>query len=759
MKVPALLPRQPLIGLALAAPIGIALADWFPMPLIVPWILAVVLGVVLWRRPGAWLCRAWVAVAFATLHSTHYQHGAEANLARQVQGRMLPADAEGVVWSEPEATTGRRGDLLANFTLKIRTLRLNEQEASAPVLCTVRWIGEAPAYGDVVRLHGEAQSLEAPRNPGEFDIAAWQRRKGVAMEIRAWSKADCAILGHSAGRWTGEWGIATRAWVKKNIETGLDAPEEAALIESMVLGMRGDTPAEMKAMFQRTGTLHLFAVSGLNVAMLALMVWYVLKPLGLPRGWACLISIPLLLIYAVATGMGASCVRATVMSVFLLAAPLANRPAVMLNSMAGAALVILAWDTNELFLPGFQLSFVLVLSIIGMADWIAKRIEPWLRPDAFIPKALWSYRQRGWMAVWKILCGTTGVTIAAWLGSLFFMAGYFHLFSPVAIVANAIAVPLAFVVLALGLMSLTVSVLIPPLLSVVNAANWFAAKALLFFVGWFAKIPHGHDYVEWPRLGPAPACEVMVLDTGEGAAIHVRAGNEDWLIDCGHQRDYPRILLPYLRSRGIDYLDGLILTHGDAAHNGGAEPLLDDFAPPWIADSPFRDQSPARRALHAVLAQRGEGRRFFQRGDVYPLSGGAVLRVLYPPPEVDRAKADDKALVCRIEAAGRRVLLMSDAGFFTEEWLLAHEPDLRADVLVKGWRAKDYSGTPDFLTTVQPRVMITSQPEFGMTPDKFAEWATPVAAKGVALFPQQYCGAVKIEVGRNGELRAEGWRR
>ena len=163
--------------------------------------------------------------------------------------------------------------------------------------------------------------------------------------------------------------------------------------------------------------------------------------------------------------------------------------------------------------------------------------------------------------------------------------------------------------------------------------------------------------------------------------------------------------------------------------------------------------------MHAHVVAINIVRRFFRRGDVYPLSGEAVLRVLYPPPEIDRAKADDKALVCRIEAAGRRVLLMSDAGFYTEEWLLAHETDLRADVLVKGWRAKDYSGTPDFLTAVQPQVMITSQPEFGITPDKFAEWATPVAAKGVALFPQQYCGAVRIEVSWDGELKAEGWRR
>lgn len=759
MNALARLPRKPLVGLALAAIAGIAFADWFPPPLLLVWLVALALAVVVWLRPGTWLCWIWVAVAFAALHTTHYHHGAEAALARQVQARMLPSEVGGVVWSEPDAFTSRRGEPMATFLLKVRTLHLHGQNASAPVLCAIRWVGTAPVYGDVVRLHGEAWKLESPRNPGEFDTATWQHRRGIALEIRAWSKADCAIIGHGEGSRFEHFAIAARAWVKVRMEADMNAPEESALIESMVLGMQGETPLEMKSVFQKTGTLHLFAVSGLNVAMLALIVWYLLKPMGLPRVWACVVAIPLLLAYAIATGLGASCLRATVMAVFLLLAPVASRPAVLLNSMAGAALVVLAWDTNELFLPGFQLSFVLVLSIIAMADLIAKRMEPWLRPDPFLPKPLWSVRQRGWMVFWRLICGTTGVTLASWLGSLLFMAGYFHLVSPVAIIANAVAVPIAFVVLALGLMSLIVSLIIPPLVTVVNAANWAFAKLLLYSVGMFARVPHGYEYVEWPHLGRTPACELMVLDAGEGAAVHLRSGNGDWLLDCGHLRDYSRTVLPYLRSRGIDYLDGLFLTHGDTAHTGGAEPVVDDFGPGWIADSPFADRSPTRRTFHAALAARGEGRRFLLRGDVVPLSPEATLRVLYPPPGLERNSADDKALVCRIEAAGLRVLLVSDAGFYTEEWLLAHEADLRADVLVKGWRAADFSGTPDFISAVHPSVIITAYPEFGMTPDQFAEWANPIVAKGAVLFPQQYCGAVKIELQRNGDLNVEGFRK
>lgn len=751
------LPRKPLIGLAVAAIAGIAVADWCPLPLMAVLVGASVLAGAALRWQRVWLCWIFFGVAFAALHAVRVIHGSEAALASQVAARPLPAEATGVVWSEPVPFTSSRGEPLAIFQIQTRTLRLGPGSSNAAVLCAVHWVGKAPAYGDVVRVRGEARRLAEPTNPGEFDTAQWQRRKGVAVELHAWSRSDCDIVGHGQGSRVEHFAIGARAWVKGKLEEGMNAPEESALIESMVLGLRGETPPEMKELFQKTGTLHLFAVSGLNVAMLAWMVWALLKPLRLSRFAAFFVAVPVLWAYAIATGLGASCVRATIMAMFVLAAPVLNRPAVMLNSMAGAALVILVWDTNELFQPGFQLSFILVLCLILMADPIARWLERRMHPDDFIPKPLWSRWQRIWTWGWRHICVATGVTLAAWMGSLPFMAGYFHLVSPVAIVANALAVPIAFLVLALGLMSLMVS--FTPLLSVVNAANWACAKALLITVGFFAKVPLGHMYVEWPDLRRAPACEITVLDVRDGAAIHLRAGGTDWLLDAGHSRDYPRIVLPYLRSRGIDWLDGLLLTHGDSGHVGGALEAVRDFAPAWIADSPFLDRSPIRRALHAELARMGRGRRFPLRGDVYPLSAGATLTVLYPPPLLERNSSDDRAMVCRIDAAGRRILLVSDAGFFTEEWLLKNEADLKADVLVKGWHSSDFSGTPDFLARVAPKAVVCSAPEFGAEQARLAKWVEPLAAQGISIFSQQHCGAVRIEVGKDGELRVEGVKR
>ena len=486
--------------------------------------------------------------------------------------------------------------------------------------------------------------------------------------------------------------------------------------------------------------------------MLAGIAWYLLKPLRFSRTAAFFVILPLLIGYAIVTGLSASCVRATVMAGFVLAAPLFARPAIAVNSLAAAAVAILAWDTNELFTPGFQLSFVLVLFIMGLAGPIARKLEPLAHPDEFLPEELWNRWQHSIVAVWKMIAQATGVTLSAWLGSFVFMAGYFHLISPVAILANAVAVPLAFCVLALGLMSLLLALFATPLAVAVNQANWLAAKALLASLAFFSRVPGGYVYVEAPKFEQASACEIMALDVGDGAAIHLRAGVEDWLLDCGNVRDYERSLLPYLRSRGVNRMDGLILTHGDSAHIGAARAVFYDFRPRWVADTTLLDRSPSRRDIHADLAADGFGRRYFERGDEVALGAGAKLSVLYPPHGVVRSVSDDKALVCRIETSGVRVLFVSDAGFFTEHWLVENEPDLRADVLVKGWHSKDFSGTSDFLAHVQPQAIVSSAMPFGSQTENAGEWERTASGSGAALFRQEKCGAVRIEILRDGDF-------
>lgn len=757
MKLPELRPRQPLSGVALSAALGILVADRFAVPIFYALAAGALACCVPLARPRTWNCWLLSVIAFAVLHTLHHRHSDSQRLASEFSDGNRLVRATGVVWSEPEKPAFWSRDVTARFRLKLESIEIAGQMRNPAAFVNVNWAGAMPAYGDRVKFTASARNLEPPRNPGQLDFTRYLQRQGIFSELSAHFAGDCLVTDHGHGERAQLFAISAQHWVRARLERDLaDSPEISALIESMILGLQGETPEDEKQMFQRTGTMHLFAVSGLNVAMLATIAWFLLKPLRIGRKASVVLIVPMLAGYALVTGLSASCVRATIMGALVLVAILFDRPGVVYNSLAAAALGILAWDTNQLFIPGFQFSFVLVFTIVWLARRIQIRCEPLGHPDAFLPRLLWNRQQRFVAWSWSLVAAAIGVTLSAWIGSLIFTAGYFHLFSPAGILANLLAVPLAFVVLALGVATLLVAPVWAAGAIWFNNANWLCAKALLYVVRVFALLPGGHIYVELPALAAKPACEFTVFDLGEGGATHLRAGGRDWLLDCGHVANYPRTILPYLRSRGVNRLDGLLLTHGDARHIGAALDAVNDFAPRVIADSPLKDRSSARESLHAEMAAKPLGKRILSRGDTIPLPREAEMRVLFPPPGLVRNTADDKALVVRLECAGRRVLFMSDSGFATEQWLIQNEPDLRADLLVKGQHSKDFSGTLEFLSRVQPAAVISSAPLYGLRPEEHDEWARKLAEKGIAVFRQEQCGAAQVEI-RDGQINVRGF--
>ena len=310
--------------------------------------------------------------------------------------------------------------------------------------------------------------------------------------------------------------------------------------------------------------------------------------------------------------------------------------------------------------------------------------------------------------------------------------------------------PLAFVVLALGLASVLSAAISLRAVLLFNNANWFAAKAMLVVLHASAALPGGYLYVETPRTTPAPLCELTVFDLGDGGAAHLRADGSDWLLDCGDEPHYEHIVLPSLRSRGVNRLDGLLLTHGDVKHIGGALSAIADFRPFLLADSTVRDRSRTRKHLHESLEQQRLGKGLYARGDFIHLGRAATLRVLYPPAGLKRSVAADMALVLQLQAGGTRTLFMSDSGFTTERWLLANEPDLRSDIVIKGRHPADISGTSDFLARVAPRVVICSAPGYAEPVEKLDAWEKEVAAQNIAVFRQDKTGAVQIAIRQDG---------
>ncbi len=696
-----------------------------------------------------------MAALFFAWHAWLLTSGPGPALAARIPPQGCVVQAVGVVEEEPS--------LPARFQVQLQSLARQGVPAPCTARVLVRWPGDpAPRYGDRVELTGDLHRLEPPRNPGSFDTPrVWQRR-GVYGELRVRYPNDARVLEHDRGSLLVTRSLALRHWMERTMALDIeDSPELFSLIQSMVLGSSGDSLQETKKLFQYTGTMHLFAVSGMNVAMLAAALQQLLQVAGFRRRATVCLILPVLWIYCYATGLTASSLRATLMASVVCIGVLLDRPALSWNTLGASALVILAWDPNQFFTPGFQLSFGMVGFLLAFARPLQEALRPLAQPDPFLPRLLWPR----WL-VWRckaqgMILEAVAVSAVAWVGSMPLTLYYFHLWSPSTIPANLFAVLLAWFMMILGMASVLAGAFWQRLAILFNNANWLIAKGLLAGISFLASLPGAHLFMEWPSFQPTPLCEVEALDLPGGGALHLRTHGggrrADWMVDCGNANAYTYAVCPYLRSRGVTRLDGLLLTHGDAQHIGGAEALLREMEPGEVVDSPLHDRSPSRKRTHQALEASGRGKTLVARGDVLTLAPGVRLQVLFPPPGYAANRADDKALVLRLDAAGRKVLLSSDAGFLTETWLLENAPpdELRCDIWIKQRHRGDLSGTPDFLAAAHPSVIVASSAAFPPEEQLDPAWAAAVEARGIRLLRQDATGAVRITLDARGHWTAE----
>jgi beta-lactamase superfamily II metal-dependent hydrolase len=373
-----------------------------------------------------------------------------------------------------------------------------------------------------------------------------------------------------------------------------------------------------------------------------------------------------------------------------------------------------------------------------------------LASDPFLPRSLFTARRRTLNRFFTWLARAAAVSFAAWIGSLPLMLWYYHLVTFISLVANLVVVPIAFFVLAGAMLSLVAAPFSSGLSLLFNNANWALTKIILGAVGLFAQVPLGHFYVEHPHRPSGAVLELNALDLRSGAAVHLRGRGGEWLVDAGSARDYDRVLLPYLRSRGVNRLDGIILTHGDASHLGGAAGVLPDFRPRQIIDTAGRDRSVFHRKFLEFLRAQQRTARFSQAGDEFTISRDVTARVLFPPADFNADRADDQALVVQLLVLGKpRVLMMSDSGEATENILLEKYPDLRCAILIKGQHHTGVSATPAFLDRVQPQAIVATSRDFPESERLKPEWLEEVRRRGIKLFRQDETGAVQIQLFRD----------
>lgn len=647
----------------------------------------------------------------------------------------------GVVSYDPVLrATRREGEEIREFTLRVEAVRREGSWQRARGELATWWKAEQNARA--VR-YGERWMLSGLVTIAEPDSLRLNRpRYSLSVE-----PASARFLSAGHGLSLVSWCLRGRRACFDILGCGLENfPMQAGLLRALILGYRQELPDELYQSFSLTGTLHVVAISGMHVVILAVLFMAFLKGLGFSRQHWVLWLAPALVAYTVATGLSASAVRACVMAIVFWSAPLFSRKPDGPSALATAALLILAFDPTQLFDIGFLLSFVAVAGLMSLYPlWmrpvrVALAADPWsLQPAPF-----W----KRWGRVWGIEISSLVIaSAAAWLVTTPLSAYTFNVVSPVALLGNLFVIPISSLVLLTGVLSLVTGSMSLFLAEIFNHANRVFISLMFAWVNWTVDIPGGHSFIKSPsvlwmacwygaligifitrdRLRKLVAIAsvlalagslclaaketrmvVDVLDVGQGNAVLVDVpGAGDVLLDAG-PRFNARNVVRHLRKQGIDRLEALILTHADADHIGGAGEILSSIPVSELWCAPFSTSSRLYRGLLGEAGKRGVRIRRLVRGDRGFLGGGVEWEVLHPAGDVVRRRADEGSLVIRIARGAAAMLFMGGADGSVEPTVLRRPVEPVCDILMVGNHGAAGTCSEAFLAAAGPSSAIVS---------------------------------------------------
>lgn len=395
-----------------------------------------------------------------------------------------PVELIGTVTDDPSIS--ERGG--STFRLRVQAVRQDTDwfPVAADIRVRADACSPAPGYGARWRLTGDY-------------YANSELRGGLAGMLRVHS-SDGILLAPPRPSFIG-YCYSMRRRAAAVLGTGLeDFAEEVHLIKALLLGYRRAMPTDLYQLFAQTGTLHIFAISGLHVGVMVSILIALLKTGGVARSRWGLFLIPALLLYVVGTGMKASALRAFTMAAVYFSAPLAGRRPDSVSAIALAAVLLLLVHPVQVVDPGFQLSFVVVSGIIMVHTDVAHQFHRIRRPLWTLPLAQLAGPTPGRAFLRAI--GLLAVTsLAAWLFSAPLSARFFNTVSPVALIGNLAIIPLTFMIVLSGSLALLCSGFPGAVLTVCTHAGRVFVDLLIAVIRFLGGLPGAYSYVQAPPMG------------------------------------------------------------------------------------------------------------------------------------------------------------------------------------------------------------------------------------------------------------------
>jgi competence protein ComEC len=685
------------------------------------------LSIVLARHSGAairWLAHALGIVAFAAAGFFWAAAVGSWKLADDLpeiwEGRDI--EVSGVI-----AEMVQPNDRGVRFLLDAQqTYTLN---ARIPSRISLMWYGndgESPPdlragqrWRMAVRLHRPHGNA----NPDGFDFEAWMLERGV----RAVGYVRAQPAPHLIEPFVWRAGYLLermREAARKHLLEALGDRPYAGVIVALAIGDQQAIAPDQWQVFTRTGVNHLMSISGLHITMVASMVlllvarlWrssetLVLKLPAIRAATVCGLFVALA--YAALSGFAVPAQRTVYMLAVVAVALWSGWTASSTAILAAAAALVVVLDPMAVIAPGFWLSFGAV-AVILLAGGSRIGRQGWLRA--------WAQTQ------WAVTLALVPLLVAM-----------FQQVSLVSPIANAFAIPLV----SLIVVPLALAASVIPLDWVAHAAHLVMAFCMLLLralsdlpdavwqqhapAAWtvpmalagalWMLLPKGFParwvgamsllplFLSLPEKLSQRELRVAVLDVGQGLAVVLRTREHALLYDTGpafsDQIDAGgRIVVPYLRAAGVSRLDGMIVSHDDSDHSGGALSILQAMPVEWLASSLPQDHAIRMAAPRSRLCSAGE--RW--------VWDGVSFEFLHPQArEYNEAdtKDNDRSCVLRVVSPYGSVFVPGDIEKRSEFRLLQSPGILRADLLIAPHHGSRTSSTPEFVAAVRPGLTVFS---------------------------------------------------
>lgn len=679
-------------------------------------------------------------------------------------------------------------------------------ETLRSVLCYLNEDSEFPAVGEKIRVFGEGKAADPARNPGVFDHQLYCRAKGISGIIYADGYTGMGGKAHIVS----DSLYRIRRQFSGRLKL-IALPEDAGILSAVLLGEKEDLDSAVYELYRKNGISHLLAISGLHISIVGLGIWKLFRKGGAGFWISGIFAGGFLIAYGMMVGSGPSVVRAVSMAGLSFLAAAAGRTYDLPTAMCIPALGLLLTHPYLLTQASFQLSFLAVISLVYPGRLFSARGETFFTNEKFsaaasaffvslslqmvtAPVVCWHSFGIPVYGVFLNLLVIPLMTYVVLSGFIGLGLSFLSVSAGGAMLGGAHYILKLYEVVCNGIGKLPGAELVlgqPEMWKIGCYYGLVVSGAIIYERGmkiaekfhekkhkskekseesvlnlWKTRIliDRKHRLVflcaAWLLaffflLPSRPAgLSVTFLDVGQGDGIVLRFASRTILVDCGSSQQKSvgeKVLVPYLRSQGVTYVDLAVMTHGDQDHINGIRYLL-EHPESGIRLGGLMMPKAGNDEIYGKMAELAKEQEipvyYAAAGDrIENIAGkGMYMECLSPEGEEKFSDRNEESLVFRVTYDRFSMMLMGDLETGGEENLVESGVLSPVTVLKAGHHGSATSSGESFLEKLSPEITVLSYGRKNRYGHPAKEVKERLGNIGSEIFETGISGAVMIEI-------------